>query len=118
MQYMNRCEFDFTDNYMALLACIVSELTVDESVRKIALQHKRDQRKKPIKKSGGNKNGCKRTYVFDIETGKIHEFDSGKEAAQQFGMNPAGVGFYIQHKYKYKRRYIFTRNKDFEYKEK
>nr|WP_195365995.1 hypothetical protein [[Eubacterium] tenue] len=115
MKYCNTYDFDYTENYMALLACIVSELTVDECVRKIALQHKRDQRKKSAKRIG-NKNGCKKTYVFDIEANEMHEFNSGKEAAQQFGMNPAGVGFYIQNEYKYKHRYIFTRNKDFEYK--
>ena len=116
MKYSNMCDFDFTDNYMALLACIVTGLSVDKCVRKIALQNRRDQKKKSNKKRAGNKNGCKETYVFDIETGELHKFQSGKEAAQNFGLNPAGVGFYIQHKYKYKHRYIFTRNKDFKFK--
>lgn len=116
MQYSNAYEFDLNDNYMALLTYILSELTVDECVRKVALQNKRDQRKKPTKKRVGNKNGCKKTYVFDIQTEEMHEFESGKEAAKKFGMNPAGVGFYISNQYKYKHRYIFTRNKAFEYK--
>lgn len=54
MKYSNMCDFEFTDNYMALLPCIVTGLSVDECVRKIALQNRRDQKKKSNKKRAGN----------------------------------------------------------------
>lgn len=115
MKYANTCDFDLTDNYIALLACIVSDLTVDQSVRMIALQSKKDGRKSPSKPIDGKKN-FKKTYVFDCEIRKMKEFESGKEAALTYGLNPSVVGFYIKNNYKYKQRYIFTREKEFKYK--
>lgn len=116
MNYANACDFDLTDNYIALLACIISDATVDECVRKIALQSRRDERKKPSKPIKINKKQFKKTYVFDIDVGEIHEFESGKEAALKYGLSPSAVGFYIKNNYKYRQRYIFTRDKDFKYK--
>lgn len=116
MKYANTCDFDLTDNYIALLACIVSDLTVDQSVRKIALQSKKEGRKSPSKPIKVNKKMFKKTYVFDIKVKEMHGFESGKEAALKYGLSPSAVGFYIKNNYKYKQRYIFTRDKDFKYK--
>lgn len=43
MNYTNTCDFDFTENYMALLACILNpKLSIGKAIKNITLDETKD----------------------------------------------------------------------------
>lgn len=121
MKYTNSVDFELMNNYKALLACIESEISVDKALRYIALEDIRSNSAlnrgsvTRNRKNGGNitnnRTGAKQTYLIDLEEKTYKTFKSGKDAAIDIGMNPCGVGLYIQKNILYRKRYIFTRKK-------
>lgn len=95
MRCSNTYNFDITENYMALLACILTELSVDECISIVTLQNRRNKRRKHRKQRAEDKSRYKETYIFDIETKEMHKFENGKKAAQYVGLNPNAIGCYV-----------------------
>lgn len=74
------------------------------------------KRNEKIVKKHTRKDRQKITYVFDIKTRELNKFDSVKEAAEEIKINPGMVSAYLKNNFRYKQRYIFTRDEKFEYK--
>lgn len=115
MKYKNEEDFLYMDNYKALLACILSEISVDKAVRIVALQ------KVGNKGSGGgidlaNKEKYKKhkrryvvgTYVLDTVEDKVIKFRSSSEASRVLGITRPTISKSIDKGNVVKKRYIFT----------
>lgn len=99
----------YTENYIALLACIVSkkEITGDSAIRMVLGD-----------RSFGWKNGkdgnvkhqnSKAVEVHDTVEDKVYKFASGVEAAEFIGMHKRSVSIYTKTGNLYKKRYLFKR---------
>lgn len=105
----------YTENYMALLACIISkrQISADSAIR-IVLDDKkfgwRSKEEKAKDPRGGN--NAIAVELHDTVENKVYRFDSGASAARFIGMNDKQASTYINSEYKYKDRYIFKRVKN------
>lgn len=102
MKFTNEKDFLYMDNYKALLACIISEISVDKAVRMIALQKigyrgrnsgeiptQLTTRKRSYKRN--RKGRTVETYVIDELDGKVWKFKTSKEAAEKIDVTPSTV---------------------------
>lgn len=104
MKYNNSCDFELTDNYMALLACILNpKLSIGKAIKYITLEDVRD-------KSGGEYRKTRQSYkcrvkVIDEVENKDYDFDNLGDCCEFLNIRRADITTYIKHNRKLKKRY-------------
>lgn len=117
MKFTNEKDFLYMDNYKALLACIISEISIDKAVRMITLQ------KIGNRGVGGGINLAKKTtrpykkrkrcyvvetYAYDTLENKVTKFRSQREAAIAIGVSRPTISKNTDKGTLVKKRYKFT----------
>ena len=117
MKFTNEKDFLYMDNYKALLACIISEISIDKAVRMITLQ------KIGNRGVGGGINLAKKTtrpykkrkrcyvvetYAYDTLENKVTKFRSQREAAIAIGVSRPTISTNTDKGTLVKKRYKFT----------
>ena len=117
MKFTNEKDFLYMDNYKALLACIISEISIDKAVRMITLQ------KIGNRGAGGGINLAKKTtrpykkrkrcyvvetYAYDTLENKVTKFRSQREAAIAIGVSRPTISKNTDKGTLVKKRYKFT----------
>lgn len=101
---------DYILNYAALLACIVSELSVDKAIKQIMLQTDYINNSKRV--ANCKKLGKTRSIpvkVTNVITGEVEVYASNVEATKELGLYKTVVSNYIKNKMIYKGMYRFER---------
>ena len=102
MRYSNTYDFDFTENYMALLACILdSKLTPAMALKRIGIE---DDNKNKY----NNNSKFRKIKIIDTLTNKELIFDSVYEAEKYTGINKVNIYVYIKRDILGKKRYKFS----------
>ncbi|MDU6113792.1 MAG: NUMOD1 domain-containing DNA-binding protein [Paeniclostridium sordellii] len=106
MNYTNTCDFDLTDNYMALLACILDpKLSIGKAVKYIALDDSKDPEGGDYRKVKPKQNHNYKVKVLDEVENKEIEFDNLSNCCEFLNMRRADITTYIKHNRLFKKRY-------------
>ena len=106
MRYSNTYDFDFTENYMALLACILdSRLTIGQAIKYITLDDYRDTEGGNYKKVKRRQNHNYKVKVIDEVENKEIEFDKIYDCCKFLNMRRADITTYIKHNRLFRKRY-------------
>ncbi|CEO27106.1 hypothetical protein [Paraclostridium sordellii] len=108
MKYSNTYDFDFTENYMALLACILNpKLSIGKAIKHIILEDAR------YGEGGAYRNikSPKKSYnyrarVTDEVENKVYEFNTLNDCCKFLNIRRSDITIYIKHKIKFKKRYM------------
>ena len=92
-------EENLTFNYLALLGCIISEISIDHAIDTIICQKTR--------RNTSNGSRKQAVQIIDILTNKEFEFTSQSAACNYLGMSKYIIGRYIDNNKIYKKRYYF-----------
>lgn len=104
MNYSNTYDFDYTENYMALLACILNpKLTIGKAVKHIVLENIKDFETKKTKRTN-QKHNYKVKVLDEVET-KAIEFNNLDDCCEFLNMRRADITTYIKHNRLFKKRY-------------
>ncbi|CEN84255.1 hypothetical protein [Paraclostridium sordellii] len=76
MKYSNSCDFDFTDNYLALLVCILNpSLSIGKAIKHIVLDDPKDDKGGHYRNIKPKQNYNYKVKVVDEVEEKEMEFD-------------------------------------------
>lgn len=104
MNYSNTYDFDYTENYMALLACILNpKLTIGKAVKHIVLDNIKDSETKKTKRTN-QKHNYKVKVLDEVET-KTIEFDNLDDCCEFLNMRRADITTYIKNNRLFRKRY-------------
>lgn len=104
MNYTNTCDFDFTENYMALLACILNpKLSIGKAIRNITLDETKNSEGGEYRKTK-QKHNYKVKVLDEVENKEI-EFDNLSNCCEFLNMRRADITTYIKHNRLFKKRY-------------
>lgn len=104
MNYSNTYDFDYTENYMALLACILNpKLTIGKAIKHIVLENIKDSETKKTKRTN-QKHNYKVKVLDEVESKEI-EFDNLSDCCEFLNMRRADITTYIKHNRLLKNRY-------------
>lgn len=92
-------EEDFTLNYMALLACIISPMSSEKSIKMILNQ----KNTKPFKRYENNKS----TLLIDTMENKQYKFRTQRESCEFLQCHHSIAGIYRKSGKLYRNRYLF-----------
>lgn len=106
MNYTNTYDFDLTDNYMALLACILDpSLSIGKAVKYIALDDSKDPEGGDYRKVKPKQNHNYKVKVLDEVENKEIEFDKLSDCCEFLNMRRADITTYIKHNRLFRKRY-------------
>lgn len=104
MNYSNTYDFDYTENYMALLACILNpKLTVGKAIKHIVLENIKDSETREYKRTN-QKHNYKVKVLDEVENKEI-EFDKLSDCCEFLNMRRADITTYIKHNRLFRKRY-------------
>lgn len=104
MKYSNTCDFNYTENYMALLACILNpKLTIGKAVKHIVLDDIKDSGVREYKRTN-QKHNYKVKVLDEVENKEI-EFDNLSDCCEFLNMRRADITTYIKHNRLFRKRY-------------
>lgn len=105
MKFTNSYDFDFTENYMALLACILNKkLTVSKAISLIALQSVVDSRNGFKEPKGDELYKC-RAKVIDTQTNKEYVFNTLSDCCRFLNLDRKQITNYIKTEHLVRGRY-------------
>ena len=106
MKYSNSYDFDFTDNYMALLACILNpSLTIGKAIKQITLYDPKDDKGGYYRKVKPKQNHNYKVKVLDEVEKKEIEFDELDDCCKFLDMRRADITTYIKHNRLFRKRF-------------
>lgn len=104
MNYSNTYDFDYTENYMALLACILNpKLTIGKAVKHIVLENIKDSETREYKRTN-QKHNYKVKVLDEVESKEI-EFDNLDDCCEFLNMRRADITTYIKNNRLFRKRY-------------
>lgn len=104
MNYSNTYDFDYTENYMALLACILNpKLTIGKAIKHIVLENIKDSETKKTKRTN-QKHNYKVKVLDEVESKEI-EFDNLSDCCEFLNMRRADITTYIKHNRLFRKRF-------------
>ncbi|GIM32743.1 hypothetical protein [Paraclostridium bifermentans] len=107
MNYTNSCDFELTDNYMALLACILNpQLSIGKAVKYITLEDVKDKKGGEYRQPSKARQSQKyRVKVIDEVENKEYDFDNLTDCCEFLNIRRADITTYIKHNRRFKKRY-------------
>ncbi|WP_460423655.1 hypothetical protein, partial [Paraclostridium sordellii] len=106
MKYSNACDFNFTENYMALLACILNhELSIGKAIKNIVLDDPKDSKGGEYRKVISKQENNYKVKVIDEVENKDIEFDKIDDCCKFLNMRRADITTYIKHNRLFRKRY-------------
>ena len=112
MNYTNTCDFDYTENYQALLACIFNpELTIEKALGIVAQISNKSASATKLSKRKISYD-CKVKLIDEIKN-KEYQFDSVEECCKFLGIKTKTVNTYIKYRRRFKGRYRILADGDF-----
>ncbi|MBN8046916.1 hypothetical protein J0A94_03680 [Paraclostridium bifermentans] len=107
MDHTNTCDFELTDNYMALLACILNpKLSIGKAVKYITLEDVKDKNGGEYRQpSKPRKKHRYRVKVIDEVENKEYDFDNLTDCCEFLNIRRADITTYIKLNRRFKKRY-------------
>lgn len=106
MKYYNSYDFNLTENYMALLACILNpNLSIGKVIKHITLYNPKDDKGGHYRKVKPKQNHNYKVKVLDEVENKEMEFDSLDDCCKFLDMRSADITTYINHNRLFRKRY-------------
>ncbi|CEN87314.1 hypothetical protein [Paraclostridium sordellii] len=106
MKYSNSCDFDFTDNYLALLACILNpSLSIGKAIKHIVLDDPKDDKGGHYRNIKPKQNYNYKVKVVDEVEEKEMEFDGLDDCCKFLDMRRADITTYIKHNRLFRKRF-------------
>lgn len=104
MNYFNTYDFDYTENYMALLACILNhKLTIGTAVKHIALDNIKESETRKYKRTN-QKHNYKIKVLDEVESKEI-EFNNLSDCCEFLNMRRSDITTYIKNNRLFRKRY-------------
>lgn len=107
MNYTNTCDFDYTENYMALLACILNpKLSIGKAIKYITLEDVKDINNGEYRQSSKQRQKHEyRVKVMDEVKNEEREFNNLDDCCEFLNMRRADITTYIKHNSLFRKRY-------------